>query len=368
MSLIKDIYSPVFYDRFAGTMEQVIPSFNKNKFIRMIFTDEFKTMEWKERMKFTTRVFYEFLPESYPKAIELIEQIIIQLRKNNFGEDGLALIFLADYIETYGLEDFDTSVKALEIVTQFVSCEFAVRPFILKYGNKMIDQMVVWSKHENYRVRRFASEGSRPRLPWAMALPELKKNPETLIPLLENLKNDPSESVRRSVANNINDIAKDHPDVVMAIAARWKGFSKETDAIIKHGSRTLLKQGHIEILKHYGLLSENISVINFEILTPEVKIGDSVAFIFTVINKDIAPQTVRLEYGVYYKKANGQLARKVFKISEKIYQPNERIIVQRKQSFRLITTRVFYTGQHQISIIINGEEKEIKNFEVIRNE
>ncbi|TDE14437.1 DNA alkylation repair protein [Dyadobacter psychrotolerans] len=365
MSLIKDIYSPSFYDRFANTMAVVIPSFDKKNFIEKIFTDEFKTLEWKERMKHTTRVFYTFLPENYPQAINIIEKIIDQLRADNFGEDGLAFVFLADYIESYGLDDFETSVKALEIVTRFISCEFAVRPFIIKYGNRMIDQMVVWSKHKNHKVRRFACEGSRPRLPWAMAIPALKKDPKPLIPLLENLKADPSEFVRRSVANNINDIAKDHPDIVIALAERWKGISRETDAIIKHGSRTLLKQGHTEILKHYGLVSEQIAVADLTILTPEVKIGDSLGFTFNLENQGETPQTVRLEYGIYYRKAKGHLARKVFKISEKTYLPGETIKIHRKQSFRIITTKVFYIGQHELSVIVNGEEKGKNTFEVL---
>ena len=364
MGLIKDIYSRSFYDRFCQTMALVIPSFDKGKFIDLIYSDEFKNMEWKERMKHTTRVLHNFLPEDYTEAVLMIEKIIDQLRAENFGEDGLAFVFLADYIETYGLDDFDTSVKAFEIVTQFISCEFAVRPFLIKYGHRMIDQMVVWSRHESYKVRRFASEGSRPRLPWAMAIPALKKDPRPLLPLLENLKNDPSEYVRRSVANNINDIAKDYPGLVIELAGRWKGVSKQTDAIIKHGSRTLLKQGHTEILKHYGLLSTSIAVTGLTILTPEVKIGDSLEFTFNLQNQSDKVQIVRLEYGIYYRKAKGHLARKVFKISEKSYQPGETAVVRRKQSFRLITTKVFYPGQHQLSVIVNGEEKDIQPFEI----
>jgi len=365
MGLIKDIYSKAFYSRFADTLQQVIPSFNKKEFLTVIFGDHFEDKEWKDRMKHTTRVFHQFLPANFPEALILINQVITQLRNDNFGEDGLAFIFFADYIETYGLDDFENSVKALEFVTQFVSCEFAVRPFILKYGDRMIQQMTEWSKHESYKVRRFASEGSRPRLPWAMAIPALKKNPEPILPLLENLKNDPSEWVRRSVANNINDIAKDHPDLVIELADRWKGVTKETDAIIKHGCRTLLKQGHAAILKHYGLESEQIALQDFEILTPVVKIGDSLGFSFAVTNQNKAAHTVRLEYGVYYRKANGQLSRKVFKISEKLYQPLIKTLVQRKQSFKVITTKKFYTGEHQLSLIVNGEEKEIKAFTMI---
>jgi len=364
MSLIKDIYSLAFYNRFTDSVGAIIPSFNKEKFIKLIFSEGFEDMEWKQRLNHTTKVLHEFLPAEFPKAADLINKMITQLRKDNFA-GGLEFVFFPDYIAAYGLEDFETSVKSLEFITQFISGEFAVRPFIIKYGDRMISQMVSWSKHESYHVRRFASEGSRPRLPWAMAIPALKKDPSPILPLLENMKNDPSEWVRRSVANSINDIAKDHPDLVIALAAKWKGISKETDAIIKHGSRTLLKQGHIEILKHYGLESKEIILNDLEILTPEVKIGDSLEFSFEITNASTAIQTIRLEYGVYYRKANGLLSRKVFKISEKSYQPGSIVKVTRKQSFRLITTKVFHKGEHQLSIIVNGEEKAIKGFVLI---
>ena len=136
---------------------------------------------------------------------------------------GLEHMFIPDYIEVYGIDHFDLSMKAFETVTQFVSCEFAVRPFFIRYGNQMVNQMKIWSRHKNESVRRLSSEGSRPRLPWAMAIPALKKDPSPILPILENLKNDPSEDVRRSVANNINDIAKDHPDIVMKLGQRLEG-------------------------------------------------------------------------------------------------------------------------------------------------
>jgi len=365
MGLIKDIYSPVFYNKFGDAVKYVVPAFDKEGFINGISGDNFDDKEWKDRMKHTTRVFHQFLAVDFPEAVRLIMKIIGKLRADRPGEGGLEYIFLPDYIETYGLDDLDHSVQAFEFITQFISCEFAVRPFILKYGNLMISEMLKWSTHEKHTVRRLASEGSRPRLPWAMAIPALKLNPEPIMPILENLKTDPSESVRRSVANSINDIAKDHPDVVIALAKRWRGISKETDAIIKHGCRTLLKQGHSEILKQYGLQSENIAVQDFRILTPEIKIGDSVEFAFSITNQNLAKHTVRLEYGIYYQKSKGHLARKVFKISEKVYEPGVTVNIHRKQSFRLITTRVFHPGEHQVSIIVNGQEKGNLGFNLI---
>jgi len=365
MGLIKDIYSVSFYEKFGQAVAEVHHSFNKQKFIEAIYEGDFVQKEWKERMKHTTVVLHQFMPQNFAEATALIDKIIENLKKNSFTEGNLAFIFFADYIEMYGLDDFETSAKAFVSITQFISCEFAVRPFILKHKERMIDEMVKWSLHENHHVRRLASEGSRPRLPWAMAIPFLKKDPTSILPILENLKNDPSEYVRRSVANNLNDIAKDNPEIVLEIASKWKGHTKETDAIIKHGCRTLLKQGHPEILSHYGLESTNIELSSFEIKTPKVKIGDHLQFHFHLNNKNKDPKIVRLEYAVHYKKAKGHLAKKVFKISEKIYHPNQLTKIERNQSFKLITTRIFHTGIHQLSIIINGTESEVLEFELV---
>lgn len=366
MALVKDVYSVEFYRQFLDVAVKVIPAINKEEFLRKIFDGEFENKEWKERMKHSTAVLHSYMPEKFSKAAKLLENLTVKLKKEKWEGYSIAFMFLPDYIETRGQEDLESSVKALEVVTQFISCEFAVRPFLVRYPKPMLKQMLLWSKHESHHVRRLASEGSRPRLPWAMAIPALKKDPSPILPILENLKKDPSEWVRRSVANNLNDIAKDHPDTVLHIARKWSGTSRETDAIIKHGSRTLLKAGHAEMLKHYGLDSRNIAVRNFRILTPEVGIGDNLEFSVVVENKATRNQTVRLEYAIYYNKANGQLSKKVFKISERVYAPGEKVNVLKKQSFRPITTKKFYPGKHKLSVIVNGEEKAIKTFELKR--
>jgi len=363
--LLKDLYSPAFYNRLTTALTSTLPDFDRQKFLKEIFSDDFISKELKERMKHTSKVLYGFLPANYPETIEIIKKTIEELRKKGISEDGLAYMFLPDYLETYGIDYFDESVEALEFVTQFVSCEFAVRPFILKYGDRMIAKMQEWSLHESHKVRRLASEGSRPRLPWAMGIPFLKNDPGSILPILENLKQDSSEYVRRSVANSLNDIAKDHPNIVLDFAKSWSGLSIETDAIIKHGCRTLLKQGHPEILKHYGLNDEGILLKDFKILTPEVSIGESLAFSFSIKNENPMAQKIRLEYAIYYKKQNGQNTKKVFKISERIYPAGAEVSIVRKQKFVLITTRKFHLGDHQIAIIINGAEKESSSFDLL---
>ena len=365
MSALKDIYSPRFYDKLSDVFVKTIPSFNKKEFISRIFTDDLAQMELKERMRHTTKIWHQFMPENFGKAAKIIEKTIDELRKDNIGEDNLAFIIFPDYIEMYGLDDYENSVKAMEFTTQFITCEFGIRPFLIRYFEPMMAQMLLWSKHKNHKVRRLASEGCRPRLPWAMALPELKKNPAKILPILENLKEDSSDFVRRSVANNLNDIAKDHPGIVLGIAQKWKNISKETDAIIKHGCRTLLKQGHPEILSHYGLDSAEIEVTRFAIDTPEVKVPEALQFSFEVENKYEIPKIVRLEYAIYYNKANGLLSKKVFKISERMYQPKQKDLVTKRQSFKLITTKKFYSGLHKVSVIVNGEEKIIGDFQLV---
>lgn len=364
-TLLKDIYSPDFYSKFSNLAIDIIPSFDKIKFTNLIFDEAWEKRELKDRMKHTANVLHHFLPKDFEKAAAIIKELINSFQKTDFTEASLEFMFFPDYIERYGIEHFDASVRSIEFVTQFTSCEFAVRPFILRYGDRMLKQMHRWSLHENYKVRRLASEGTRPRLPWAVALPELKKDPSPVLPLLENLKSDSSEWVRRSVANHLNDIAKDNPQVVMKIARKWKNISKETDAIIKHGCRTLLKQGSPEIMEYYGLNnSKKIEVSEFIVATPKVEMGKELMFAFTIQNNNKVLKDIRLEYGIYYLRQNGRYAKKVFKISEKKLHPGERINIQKKQSFKIITTRKFYIGQQKLSVIINGQERSFAEFEL----
>ncbi|REA63263.1 DNA alkylation repair protein [Dyadobacter luteus] len=361
-TLLKDLYSPSFYNKLAGSLEVSLDQFDKAAFIDGIFTNQFADMELKDRMRHTARVLNSYLPARFSDSVAALKQIIAQLLKDNFRAGSLEFAFLPDYIENYGIDDYPNAVIALEFMTQFITCEFAVRPFLIRYPDEMLKQMLVWSQHPEPTVRRLASEGTRPRLPWAMAVPYLKQTPELVLPILENLKYDSSESVRRSVANSLNDIAKSHPHIVLETAKKWSGQSKETDAIIRHGARTLLKQGNAAILDYYGLTANNISMSAIELESSEIRVGENLSFSFTVQNESAIARTIRLEYAIYYMKANGLLSKKVFKISERSYAALERSTIGRKQSFRPITTRTFYSGLHKLSLIVNGEEKTIIEF------
>lgn len=362
-TLLKDrFYTVDFFDKLSPLLEKSIPGFDKNSFYSHLFCPDWKEMALKEKMRHTAQSLRPFMPDDFPEAAALLEKIVRLVQNEPIGEGCFEFMSLPDYVELYGQEHYDASVHCMETVTQIASCEFAVRPFLLKYEEKMIAQMLRWSLHDNEHVRRLASEGIRPRLPWAMGLPFLKKDPAPILPILENLKNDPSETVRRSVANNLNDISKDHPNIVLNIAGQWKGHSPKTDALIKHACRTLLKQGHPDIMDHYDLCDKSAEITNFRLHAPAVAIGDKLRFSFTVKNTSSEEQTLRLEYGLYYLRKNGSYSKKVFKISEKNFAPGECTEITRHQSFALITTRVFYHGTQRISLIANGKEVQQEDF------
>ncbi|GCB35855.1 DNA alkylation repair protein [Bacteroides faecalis] len=373
----KNMYNKQFFDRFTKDLKFVINDFDAHEFVSQTMDNEWDNREYKQRIMHITTILKKFLPTNYKDAIAKILELLdcVKNTQPDFSriddtKYGLTLEYgaiLDNYVEQYGLDDYETSVKAIERITQFTSCEFAVHPFIIKYPDEMMKQMLVWSKHEHWGVRRLASEGCRPRLPWAIALPNLKANPAPIIPILENLKNDPSRFVRLSVANNLNDIAKDNPETVIDLVKRWQGESKEVDWIIKHACRTLLKQGNLEVMELFGFNSivKNINIENFQISSSKVKVGDSLEFSFNLLNNNNKKAKIRLEYGIYYQKANGTLAKKVHKISEKDYAKNSITPITRKHSFRLVTTRKFHLGLHQVAVIINGNEFEKYNFELI---
>lgn len=366
--LLKNTYNQEFFSKFTEAIEQVIPNFDSKDFIQDVFDSEWKDKELKQRMRHIAVVLKKYLSDDFDQNVRSILKIIQRLQERGRKDGGFEYMFFPDFVELYGVDHYENSIEAFEQITQFTSCEFAVRPFIINHPNEMISQMKSWATHDHHQVRRLATEGCRPKLPWAMAIPFLKQDPTPIIPILESLKNDPSESVRRSVANNLNDISKDHPKIVIDLVKKWQGATVETDWVVKHASRTLLKQGNTEVMSLFGFANpDDILIRDFRILDPNVKIGESLQFAFKLTNTSNSSLKIRAEYAVYYQKANGTLSKKVFKISEKEYQGNSTTEIERKQSFKIITTRKFHLGLHQLSVIINGREFEKLNFQLIES-
>jgi 3-methyladenine DNA glycosylase AlkC len=355
MEPLKNIYSKAFIDELATVLKKVYPALDANRFSKLVFNKDWSEKELKQRMRHIAEMLRQVLPEKFTEAIDVIVRCVEELQETQQGEMSLSFMIFPDFVELYGIDDFENSINAFEKITQLASAEFAVRPFLIKYPEKMQKQMLEWSLHPQPMVRRLASEGFRPRLPWAMAVPYLKKDPTIVLPVLENLKQDVSETVRRSVANNLNDIAKDHPELVVEIAAKWSGLSEETDWLIRHGSRTLLKRGNENALKHFGLVEvKGIRIYDLKTDKKKIKMGEDLTFSFTLSVKKEAK--LRIEYGIDFVKANGKTSRKIFKLTEGVFEKGEHHL-SRKQSFRDFTTRKHYPGKHSVSIIVNGKEK-----------
>jgi len=351
---LKNIYNKVFIDELTTALKIVYPAFDTSRFTKMVFDKDWAEKELKQRMRHIALCLGATLPEKFDDAVSVILRCIDELRKKRKGEMYFEFMFFPDFIEIYGIENQDASIKAMEEITKFSSAEFAIRPFLIKYPAKFQKQLLIWSKHPHAMVRRLASEGFRPRLPWAMAVPYLKKDPSVILPVLENLKQDDSETVRRSVANNLNDIAKDHPEVVIQIAAKWQGKSMETDKLIRHACRSLLKRGNAKALQHFGLGEvKGVTVSELKLAKKKINMGSELRFSFSLELKKEAK--LRLEYGIDYMKSNGKTNRKIFKISEGVFEKGTHT-VSSKQVFKDFTTRKHYAGKHGIAIILNGKE------------
>lgn len=363
---LKNVYNDHFFEDMTAAISMVERGFNKTSFLKDIHDREWENRELKQRMRHISETLNKHLSGTFKIQVKTILSLIEELRKGGAKEESFEYMFLPDFVEIYGLEDFETSVKAFEKITQFTSCEFGVRPFLLKYPERMMAQMTAWSNHKHSMVRRLSTEGCRPMLPWAMGIPYLKKDPTPILPILKKLRNDASESVRRSVANNLNDVSKKQPEVVIGLSKKWLGESPEVDWVVKHACRTLLKQGNMEVMPLFGFGSvEDIQIDDFQIITPIVRVGEYFEFSFKLFNKADSHVKLRLEYGLYFQKANGSLSRKVFKISEKEYAANSTTEINRKQHFKVITTRKLHLGLHQVSLIINGVELERYDFELM---
>ena len=348
---LKDEYNEAFVVDLANKIYTKASSFNTTSFTKSILNNSWKNKELKERVRWISENINSHLQLAYQKQIAILLEIA-----PNYG--GLKGFIFPDFVQVFGLNDLKTSFKAMELFTQYSTAEFAIRPFIEMYPNETMKQIMDWSLHENHHLRRLSSEGSRPRLPWAPPLRRFIQNPKPNLPILENLIDDESEYVRKSVANHLNDISKNHPDLVLQLAKNWVGNSKNRNWIVKHGLRTLLKKGNKEALEIFGLdNSKEILIENLLISSNEIKIGDFIYFEFNVINHSEVIRNIRLEYKIDYVKANGSTSKKVFQISEFCLKSKATKSFKRKQGFKELTTRKHYSGQHKITLFINGDEK-----------
>jgi 3-methyladenine DNA glycosylase AlkC len=362
---LKNIFSRPLLEPFAAQVQSVWPPFEPGAFLHQVFDDAYESLELKQRTRRIAQVLRRCLPSDYNEALEIVKKVA-QAYIDQHGEKlTFEWIFLPEFIEAHGLDDLEASLAGIETVTRWSSCEFTVRPFLLRYPARMYAQMLDWSQHPSAMLRRLSSEGMRPRLPWGMGVPALKRDPAPILPILENLRQDPAETVRRSVANNLNDIAKDHPQVVLGIAKRWLGQHPDTDWLVRHACRGLLKKGNAEALAFFGFERDvNEVAVNHLQCSERVKIGAQLDFAFELKNSASIAQSIRLEYQIGYQTLSGKISSKVFKIKEAELGAGQALSIKKYQRFQDFTTRKHYPGPHTLRIMVNGKALAEAEFEV----
>jgi 3-methyladenine DNA glycosylase AlkC len=352
MEPLKEMFNKPFYENLAKEISRVHKDFDPKRFVNES-TRDFHALELNQRLRRTSEVLKVCLPSDYKTAVEIMKKVIPNLKT------GYTNLVFPDFVGLYGKEHFDFSLGALKYFTCFGSSEFAIREYLKLDFHRTLKVMVIWASDKDHHVRRLASEGSRPRLPWSFKLDQVIKDPSLTYPILEILKDDKELYVRKSVANHLNDISKEHPGFLLDIIKTWKGKSPHTDWILKHASRTLLKKGDTGILKHFGIKhSEALKASKFKIKTRKIETGGDLEFSFRVDNTGAGKIKIRLEYAVYFRIASGKLSKKVFKISERELEAKSSVEVKKKHSFREITTRSYYPGEQKITLIVNGKESE----------
>lgn len=362
--LMKDGLGVHAVKRIAKSVALVVPGFNAKTFQKDAERglDE---LELKARIHHLIAVLHRHYDLPFKKLSKYLQNLPEVWDRGSAADNkaGFAAWPLIDYIAAHGLQYPKESLQTLEKLTPLFSAEFAVRPFIQQHTDITYAKLLEWCEHPSEHVRRLASEGSRPRLPWGMRLPQFINNPEPLLAILEKLKVDESLYVRRSVANNLNDISKDNPEWMINLCESWlKDSNEHTDWIVKHALRSLVKAGDVRVFPLLGYAAKPSVAVSYITLSKKrIAIGDSIGFSCTITGGKIA-QNLVVDYVIYFMKANGKLAPKVFKLKNIVLAANESIAITKNHSFKPITTRRYYAGTHQLALQVNGKEVARRDF------
>ncbi|MEN9938781.1 MAG: hypothetical protein RLZZ387_5360 [Chloroflexota bacterium] len=347
--------SPLVED-LAQRLLAVHPAFPAPAFIAEV-TPQLEHLELKDRVAVIAAGLRRHLPPDYPAAVALLLAILGPPHGEAEGmfTDGWYLMPVAAFVEHYGLEHLDVSLRTMHAITQRHTAEFAIRPFLLRYPEQTMATLRVWTRDPSFHVRRLVSEGTRPRLPWAARLPAFVADPTPLLELLEPLKDDPSAYVRKSVANNLNDIAKDHPEQVLTTLARWQqGASDERLWVIRHALRTLVKQGHPEALRLLGAGPPEVELVVLELTPAALRIGESLTIEVMLRSVAAAAQYLVVDYVLHLPGARGATRSKVFKLRSQMLPAGETLRLVKRHSFAPVSVRRIYPGTHRLAVQVNG--------------
>ncbi|MCB8978312.1 MAG: DNA alkylation repair protein [Ardenticatenaceae bacterium] len=355
--LFKDYFDENLVRRMAGMITAVHPQFPAEAFVNQI-VPQLDVLEMKERSTVFVQALRDHLPTGFASAWAVLEDALGAELSGADGvfADGWHYWPIAQFIETFGLEDFDVGVRAMHEITKRHTAEFAIRPFLIHHQEQMLAILHIWAEDENMHVRRLVSEGTRPRLPWAGRLYAFIEDPSPTLALLEKLKDDPAEYVRRSVSNHLNDIAKDHPQLVIQTCRRWwADGSPERRWIVQRALRTLVKDGDPDALAVLGFGPAQVELTDFAVAPNPLSLGDSLQLSFTLQNTAETEQNLVIDFVIHFVKANGQTSGKVFKLKTAVLAPNQTIAITKNHPIRPITTRTYYPGTHQVAIQVNGQ-------------
>jgi len=343
-------------DRIAANA----PFYDGSRFVALA-TDGLGALELMERSALIRDALFATLPDDFTDAAAILRASLPADGKP--GLSGWMLLPVNQFIAAHGPDHFDLGLDLLKALTPHFTAEFGIRQFIHRDQQRALATISTWVDDPDYHVRRLASEGTRPRLPWAIRLPQLVKDPAPILPILTALMDDPEDYVRRSVANSLNDIAKDHPDLVAAfIADHIVGASAERRRLLKHASRTLLKKGHARALANFGFGAAASLACELRLLNGEVMFGEGLDFEIRVTNAGETAHSLMIDYAIHHVKADGSLSPKVFKCKTVTLAPGQSHANERRHAMRPITTRRYYPGEHRIAILINGAESASESF------
>lgn len=356
--------------RIGKAINDIDTKFPINKFIEHA-NEGFEELELKEKVNHIITSLNIHLPDEYPQTVKIFNDIPLNWNLNK-GETDKFFDFwpIVDYVGKYGLEFPDLSLPLLAKFTPIFSAEFAIRPFVISNQELTFQYLEKWSLDSDEHVRRLVSEGIRPRIPWGIQLKKFVKDPSPIIPLLEKLKNDDSRYVTRSVANNLNDITKDNPKLVIDLLNEWKKDStEERNWIIRHALRTLIKKGNPEVFNLLGYSNDiAIEIPTISLEKDNIVVGDYLECNFELESKNEDSHSLLIDYKIHYTLSKEKTGEKVFKYKKLQINPNEKLKLKLRHSFKQITTRKYYNGKHRIEILVNGKSKKEISFNLKINE
>lgn len=340
---------------------RVSPDFDGHQFVKLA-TNSLEKLELKQRVLQVRDALDATLPQAFDQRCNALLASLHSsedtdrdgIKFSQEGVSGFAIWPLTELVARCGMDHPEQSLAVLKEMTKRFSSEFAVRPFILEHEAITLDVFQGWVTDKNRHVRRLVSEGARPRLPWGIRLNRFVDDPSPLFPLLTALKDDPEEYVRRSVANNLNDIAKDHPAKVVAVAAKWATKVPATRLkLLKHACRTLIKDGNADALAIFGYGPANEVTASISVASLVVKYGESLEFDVKFAGLSVG-ENLMVDYKIHFVKANGTSAPKVFKWMDKRSLKSSFLSASRCHAIKPITTRKYYSGTHILELIVNG--------------